>query len=89
MFAVPSVVSRKNSSSVDASKSGLSLARDVQSALATCAYSPVRGLTCEYGRGVVVVTGRLPSFYLKQVAITLVSHHLAADTRFDDAIEVE
>ncbi len=64
-----------------------SLVCDVQSAILTCAYAPVRGLKCDCHEGTLVVSGRLPSFYLRQVAIALVAK--IAGVRFDDAIEVE
>ncbi len=66
-----------------------SAARDVQSAMSACSYAPVRGLICECRDGALIVSGKLPSFYLKQVAITLVMVNLRAGIRFDQAIEVE
>ncbi|MBW3599857.1 MAG: BON domain-containing protein [Planctomycetes bacterium] len=44
----------------------------VQSRLRSSSYYPLRNLECEVRRDVVVLRGRLPSFYLKQVAQELV-----------------
>lgn len=52
------------------------------------AWPEIRGLSCRWTEGVLTVTGRVPSYYLKQVAIKAVR---AADgvTRIEDRIEVE
>jgi hypothetical protein len=40
--------------------------------LRSCGYRHLSWLRCEVADGVVVLSGRLPSFYLKQVAQTVV-----------------
>ncbi len=63
--------------------------RDIQSAFSACSYPPIRGLICDCRDGALVVSGKLPSFYLKQVAISLVTKNLRAGIRFEQAIEVD
>ena len=43
-------------------------------ALATSKYGALRKLTCRVSGGVVEITGRVPSFYLKQLAQSAVLH---------------
>jgi osmotically-inducible protein OsmY len=40
--------------------------------LGKCPYFSLRGVQCEFDEGVLILRGRVPSFYLKQVAQTLV-----------------
>jgi osmotically-inducible protein OsmY len=39
----------------------------------------VRAVTCEFERGVLILRGRVPSFYLKQLAQTLVRRVAGVD----------
>jgi osmotically-inducible protein OsmY len=50
-------------------------------------YHALRNVSCEYRDGVLTLRGRLPSYYLKQVAQTAVAH-TAGVQRVDNAIEV-
>ena len=50
-------------------------------------YHAIRYLKCQFSDGVLTISGRLPSFYLKQVAHKAV-HHLDGVRRLDDRIEV-
>ncbi len=43
-----------------------------QRILQNVAYHPIRSLSCTFHAGVLTLDGRLPSFYLKQVAQTAV-----------------
>lgn len=56
------------------SPEGLALARSVMEVRLRLAHSPywsLRQLACEVEQGRVVVRGKVPSYYLKQVAQTL------------------
>lgn len=50
-------------------------------------YLPLRRLQCQFAGGVLAITGRLPSFYLKQVAHAVVAR-LDGVERVDDRIEI-
>ena len=50
-------------------------------------YHPIRRLTCRYCDGVLIIAGRLPSFYLKQLAQTAVQD-LKEVKRVDNQVEV-
>lgn len=55
---------------------GESATHPVQTArrrLAESAYAPLRGISCEYREGRLILVGSVPSYFLKQVAQTLVS----------------
>ncbi len=52
----------------------LSLAEIAAARLATCPYPPLQRLSCQGEFDVVSLRGRVESFYLKQLAQTLVSH---------------
>lgn len=47
------------------------MTREVYARLATCPYLPIRRLDCECRNGVITLLGQVPTFYLKQVAQTL------------------
>jgi hypothetical protein len=63
--------------------------RNLQAAIKACPYSAVRQLRCESVDGKLAVAGRLPSFFLKQVAIELIRRQACDGGRFDQAIDVE
>jgi osmotically-inducible protein OsmY len=44
------------------------IAEEAERILGESAYSDLRHLTCDYQGGVISIRGRLPSYYLKQVA---------------------
>jgi hypothetical protein len=51
----------------------------VKERLTTClrqTYFPLRAVQCEYYQGVVVLRGRVPSFFLKQIAQALVTRSI-------------
>ena len=48
----------------------------------------IRQLPCECHGAIVTIAGRLPSFYQKQVAISLVIRCLPKGTHFDDDIDI-
>ena len=52
----------------------LSLAEIAAARLAMCPYPPLQRLSCQGEHDVVSLRGRVESFYLKQLAQTLVSH---------------
>ncbi|MCH8043354.1 MAG: hypothetical protein IID44_06505 [Planctomycetes bacterium] len=65
-----------------------SVARRVRKEFDRSGYAAVRRLTCECRRDVLTVLGRLPSFYQKQVAISLVMGCLPDTTALDLDIDV-
>ena len=46
---------------------------EAQAALLCSPYLPLRLLRCDYHEGVLAIRGRVPTFYLKQLAQTVVS----------------
>ena len=46
--------------------------RVAEERLAASSYLALRSISCEHHEGVLVIHGRVPSFYLKQIAQTLV-----------------
>ncbi len=46
---------------------------EAQAALLCSPYLPLRQLRCDYHEGVLAIRGRVPTFYLKQLAQTVVS----------------
>lgn len=47
------------------------VAETAQQRLRECSYSSLRGVNCRYHEGVLVLTGVVPTFYMKQMAQTL------------------
>jgi osmotically-inducible protein OsmY len=56
-------------------------------ALRECGYQSLANLSCEVTDGVVILSGVVPSFYLKQLAQETVRR--AAVARIDNRVEVE
>jgi hypothetical protein len=54
------------------------IAEQVQNWLQSSAYQELRGVLCDYRDGVLTLRGRVSSFYLKQLAQTLVVGHESA-----------
>jgi osmotically-inducible protein OsmY len=50
-----------------------SIAEEAERVLSESAYPDLRRLRCDANEGVVTIRGRLPSFFLKQMAQTIVS----------------
>lgn len=48
------------------------VADDIQRAMNTCGYAALRDLGCEFRAGVATLRGRVPSWYLRQVAQAVV-----------------
>lgn len=63
------------------------IAGDAQEQLRRSPYPALRSLSCEQERDVLVLRGRLPSFYYKQLAQESV-RELAACVRLVNAVEV-
>lgn len=55
------------------------LDRSVRRSLEDTGYRPLRCIDCRVSRGVVVLSGRVPSWYMKQVAQTVVQKIDAVD----------
>lgn len=63
------------------------LLRRVRGFLYQKAYPPLRALEITVDRGVVVIRGQLPTYYLRQVAVECI-RHVAGVTQVVDLIEV-
>ena len=50
----------------------LLLQKEAQLRLQSSGYRELQSVSCEYSLGVLTLSGRIPSFYLKQVAQTLI-----------------
>lgn len=61
---------------------------DVDSWLASSGYPGLQDVQCECDDGLVVLTGAVPSYYLKQVAQTLVGN-LVGLTHIENRLEVQ
>ena len=48
----------------------------IREELSRSSYAAIRTFTCECHQGVLQIKGRSPSFYLKQMAVSLVLHAL-------------
>jgi osmotically-inducible protein OsmY len=63
------------------------LATEAERILTTSGYGDLRNLRCECQDGVISIRGRLPSFFLKQMAQTLVAR-LSGVRRVNNQIKV-
>ena len=63
------------------------LAEEAQRVLSESAYADLRRLRCDCQEGVVSIRGRLPSFYLKQMAQTAVAR-ISGVRRVNNQIKV-
>lgn len=52
-------------------------------------FRSLHAVSCEYEDGVLRLRGRLPSFFLKQLAQTLVARQLNGTARIDNRVEVK
>jgi hypothetical protein len=51
-------------------------------------YAALRHVSCDYRGGVLVLRGRLPTYYLKQMAQEVVAHQFDQGGRLDNQIQV-
>lgn len=56
-------------------------------ALCRSGYGPLADVQCDFNQGVLVLQGRVPSYYLKQMAQTLVTQ-LGEISHVDNRLEV-
>ncbi len=63
-------------------------AQRINKVLAESNYADIRRLKCEQDHNSVIISGRLPNFYQKQLAIGMILPCLEKGTTFDDDIEV-
>ncbi len=61
--------------------------RQARAYLHTSPYMPLRALSCESDNGVITLKGRVPSFYLKQLALAELMRKLRV-REINDLIEV-
>jgi hypothetical protein len=64
------------------------ITRRIQRALRNCCYAAVQKIECERHGEVVQLHGRLPSFYLKQIAQTVAAQHAQGSMAIVNCIEV-
>ncbi len=64
------------------------VAAKISSALAQSSYRPIRELLCDCDNGAVVISGRLPTYYLRQVVNALAMSVLPNGVLFESDIEV-
>ena len=57
--------------------------------LRSSSYHPIRHVSCEVSERVLILRGRVPSFYLKQIAQTVVRHLLENGLVIDNRVEVD
>jgi osmotically-inducible protein OsmY len=62
--------------------------RAAQAALRRSSYLWIRDVECQYDDGVLTLRGRLPSFFLKQMAQCTVSHRLRGSAIVNNQLEV-
>jgi hypothetical protein len=60
-----------------------------RSALGESAYEPVRRVECAVSGSSLLLSGRVTSFYLKQIAQSVVSRRLNGAATIENRIEVE
>lgn len=63
-------------------------AKAIRSSLTQSPYRPIRELSCDCDNGAVVISGRLPTYYLRQVVIALAMCVLPDGVLFESEIEV-
>ena len=63
------------------------IVEDVENRLRKNAYLVLRNISCEFHEGVLILRGCLPTYYLKQIAQSVVSG-VAGVERIDNQIEV-
>ena len=78
--------SRENGASVQARKKVVE--EEAGARLRCSAYRDVRGVTCEFHEGVLTLRGRVPSYYMKQIAQSLVLGMDGAE-EINNRLEVE
>ena len=60
-----------------------------RAALRSSAYHPVRHVSCEVRECVLILRGRVPSFYMKQMAQNVVRHLLIDALVMENRVEVD
>ncbi|MFC1597030.1 BON domain-containing protein [Planctomycetota bacterium] len=78
--------SRGNGASVQAWKGVVE--EEAGARLRCSAYGDIRGVTCEFHEGVLTLRGRVPSYYMKQIAQSLVLGMEGAE-EINNRLEVE
>jgi hypothetical protein len=62
---------------------------EARAALRECPYDAVRLLDCCVAQGALVLSGRVTSFYLKQIAQSIVARRLNGAARIENRVEVQ
>jgi hypothetical protein len=64
------------------------LAAQARAQLERSTYRALHNVSCEYQDGAVVISGRLPSYYLRQLALTIVLGHVHGCLPVVDRVKV-
>jgi hypothetical protein len=64
------------------------IATRVKAELGNSTYHPIRRVLCELRNGILVLRGQVPSYFLKQIAQTLVHRRANGSIRIDNQLEV-
>jgi osmotically-inducible protein OsmY len=75
---------KRTSDSVDETLESL-----VQSELGQSPYAEIRNVSCKFSDGILVLSGRVPTYYLKQVAQRLALQHLRGVVSVDNQLTVD
>jgi hypothetical protein len=62
---------------------------EARAALRDCPYESVRSLDCCVSHDALVLSGQVTSFYLKQIAQTIVARRLNGAARIENRVEVQ
>ena len=78
----------RSSDAAEGTRRRLAIERTAQGELRRSGYLSVRNVECRYADGVLTLKGRLPSFFLKQVAQSTVARRLRGIAIVDNQLEV-
>jgi osmotically-inducible protein OsmY len=84
----PRLPSEETDSS-DAMQQDRAMATQTRAALQTSNYACLRRVSCEACQGVITLSGRVPSFYLKHLAQTIVLGLVSDSGAIDNQLEVD
>jgi hypothetical protein len=62
--------------------------KQAQADLRGSPYAPVRGVDCRVEGGVLRLHGRVPTFYMKQMALSLMGRHVRSGMGVENQLEV-
>jgi len=68
---------------------GKALEADANALLGESSYHAIRRVSCEACDSVIILSGRVPTYYMKQIAQTIVLHLLEDKWGIDNQVEVD